>query len=44
VALEGGKVPFRKYFELYNFKRPHQALGYATPAEVYFDKIASVKG
>ena len=29
----------RKYFEFYNEKRPHQGLGYRTPAEVYFGKI-----
>ena len=25
----------RKYFKFYNFERPHQALGYKTPFEVY---------
>jgi len=26
----------KKYFEFYNNERPHQSLGYRTPAEVYF--------
>jgi len=26
-----------RYFDRYNQERPHQALGYATPARVYFD-------
>ena len=26
-----------RWFDNYNQERPHQALGYATPAEVYFD-------
>ena len=32
-ALDQG---VRRYFDLYNFERPHQALGYATPASWYF--------
>ena len=26
------------YFPFYNTKRPHQSLGYRTPAELYFQK------
>ena len=26
------------YFKFYNNERPHQSLGYRTPAEVYYDK------
>lgn len=29
------------YFDLYNFERPHQSLGYRTPGEVYFDGSCS---
>jgi putative transposase len=29
------ETSLRKYFEFYNFRRPHQSLGYQTPAEVY---------
>jgi putative transposase len=29
-----------RWFDGYNQERPHQALGYATPAEVYFDPAA----
>jgi putative transposase len=24
------------YFQLYNYERPHQSLGYRTPADVHF--------
>jgi transposase InsO family protein len=28
--------PHRKYIQYYNYERPHMALNYSTPAEVYF--------
>src|SRR5258708_15860060 len=30
-----------RYFAFYNQERPHQALDYQTPAEVYFHKVAA---
>ena len=30
-----------RWFDRYNQERPHQALGYATPSEVYFPPDAS---
>jgi putative transposase len=30
------RTGLEKYFEFYNEKRPHQGLGYRTPAEVYY--------
>lgn len=29
-----------QYFHFYNYQRPHQSLGYKTPAEVYFQTVA----
>jgi hypothetical protein len=37
VALAGVGRGLGRWFDGYNQERPHQALGYATPAEVYFD-------
>jgi putative transposase len=37
-AYQDGKEArssIRSYFRFYNFERPHQALGYRTPAEVF---------
>jgi putative transposase len=30
------RVGLQRYLEFYNYQRPHQALSYQTPAEVYF--------
>ncbi len=37
----GARQSLSRYFEYYNHERPHQALGYRTPYEVYHDKEAS---
>jgi putative transposase len=43
VYLAGYETPraarlgLTSYLEFYDLERPHQALGYRTPAEVYFD-------
>ena len=38
----GARQSLGRYFEYYNHERPHQALGYRTPYEVYQDKEPSV--
>ena len=30
------RLGLQRYLEFYNYQRPHQALSYKTPAEVYF--------
>jgi len=34
----------RKFIEYYNYERPHMALNYSTPAEVYFGDVPNVLG
>ena len=34
----------RKFIEYYNYERPHMALNYKTPAEVYFGDVQDVLG
>jgi putative transposase len=34
--IEDAKRNLARYFQFYNHERPHQALGYNTPAETYF--------
>ena len=31
-----------KYFEFYNYERPHQSLQYKTPAEIYFERRKNI--
>lgn len=38
----GARQSLSRYFEYYNQERPHQALRYRTPAEVYHDKVPRV--
>lgn len=33
------KAGLKGYFHFYNFERPHQALNYKTPAEIYFQTL-----
>lgn len=36
--LKEVEIGLRSYFQFYNKNRPHQGLGYRTPAEVYYEK------
>ena len=43
--LEHGRFDLhRKFIEYYNYERPHMALNYSTPAEVYFGSVPHVLG
>lgn len=35
-TVQEAKTGIKRYFEYYNNERPHQSLGYKTPAEIYF--------
>jgi len=35
------KRSLAEFFDWYNHRRPHQALGWQTPDEAYFDRPAS---
>ena len=42
-AFDDGRDARRKladYFDWYNRQRPHQALGYKTPDQIYFNQIS----
>jgi len=43
--LEHGRFQFhRKFIDYYNYQRPHMALDYSTPAQVYFGDVQHVLG
>ena len=35
-SVEEARQGIKRYFQLYNYERPHQSLNYKTPAEVFF--------
>ena len=35
-GVRDAKDSLRRYFDFYNYERPHQSLGYKTPSEVYY--------
>jgi putative transposase len=37
------RLGIQRYFEFYNYLRPHQALSYQTPAEMYFGDQTGVQ-
>lgn len=38
-SVEEAEESLRAYFHFYNHQRPHQALGYKTPAQIYFQNL-----
>jgi len=40
--LDGVMHGMARYFQFYNLERPHQALAYQTPAQVYVAKDQAV--
>jgi putative transposase len=36
------RIGLTDYLDFYNYRRPHQALSYSTPAEVYFDNSVAI--
>ena len=42
VSPRQARCGLARYFQFYNFERPHQALGYQTPAQVYAVKDQAV--
>jgi putative transposase len=40
-SVDALRKSLKKYFHFYNVERPHQSFDGATPAEVYYDKLAS---
>jgi len=41
-TLDDAYHGLHRYFEFYNYQRPHQALNYRTPAEVYADRAVTL--
>ena len=41
-TLDDAYHGLHRYFEFYNYQRPHQALDYRTPAEVYADRAVTL--
>ncbi len=37
-SFEEAGTLLKNYFDIYNHRRPHQSLGYKTPAEIYFQR------
>ncbi|MCD6327798.1 transposase [bacterium] len=44
ASVSDARENLTKYFRFYNERRPHQALGWRTPAEVYFDNREVIGG